>query len=771
MPDLSQGTKSVINPDNFLRSEKSDKNLIGSYEGGSGASSANDTPPPQPGTGQTSGMHHAVSASERVNPEETPSLIRDTSGREHYIGPSGGLQFLGQLRRVLTLREQPPNVETAASPGTGSKFTDDDGAQALEVGDQPTDSTKPDEVEHTDTPSQNYGTPGSTSSLMNSFTSSGVNSVEEYWRQLPPQPLMHQLVQLYFEKLHEDFPLFHRGTFEEEYEYYLGELRRRSRLQPDSQQRTADLELGWLGCLHMILVFASMSNPHVGGGNLDHAGLRRHCVAATRSLLPYFVSKCTLNNLRALLLLALFLHNNNERNATWNLVGTATRIAFALGLHRSDTGAAFKPIEREVRKRVFCTLYVFEQFLATSLGRPTGLGDPDVEVVPPREGLLDGGGGGGDAVFVSFSLRLYRILGRTRTRASRHNGESGEQRSIEETFSDLKEWNSDVSKQQWLVVPFIKTGEALFDEPGAGAMGFDELKTVLGWQNRFRLRASLLLRLQYHYVALLVTRPSLLRELSNRNRGSGANRNTPHSLKEQEIQTTQQTSLSDTCLRHAVQLALNILLLGHFDLVNGISGLDIYYIYWASMILNLGILRAHSSSQHREAIQVLSKLVLQLKEVVSRIEKSGTMRRFATLMDAFSDYVYHSVQSRTAPTGGNTHASLNENTMLSVRELGGISRVEEGPSQGATFAPPVGADALNTLYWSNAMLPPGNTIEGGVASNGWGHDLSFLGTMGDASASEWVLGSFQESNVDLPMVNGGNGPFLSGSNQHAKYGG
>ncbi|EMR66790.1 putative nucleus protein [Eutypa lata UCREL1] len=486
MPDLSQGTKSVINPDNFLRS-----------------------------TGQTS----------------------------------------GQLRRVLTLREQPPNVETAASPGTGSKFTDDDGAQALEVGDQPTDSTKPDEVEHTDTPSQNYGTPGSTSSLMNSFTSSGVNSVEEYWRQLPPQPLMHQLVQLYFEKLHEDFPLFHRGTFEEEYEYYLGELRRRSRLQPDSQQRTVDLELGWLGCLHMILVFASMSNPHVGGGNLDHAGLRRHCVAATRSLLPYFVSKCTLNNLRALLLLALFLHNNNERNATWNLVGTATRIAFALGLHRSDTGAAFKPIEREVRKRVFCTLYVFEQFLATSLGRPTGLGDPDVEVVPPREGLLDGGGGGGDAVFVSFSLRLYRILGRTRTRASRHNGESGEQRSIEETFSDLKEWNSDVSKQQWLVVPFIKTGEALFDEPGAGAMGFDELKTVLGWQNRFRLRASLLLRLQYHYVALLVTRPSLLRELSIRNRGSGANRNTPHSLKEQEIQTTQQTSLSDTCLRHAVQLA------------------------------------------------------------------------------------------------------------------------------------------------------------------------------------------------------------------------
>ncbi|KAK7750672.1 hypothetical protein SLS62_007372 [Diatrype stigma] len=656
-----------------------------------------------------------------------------------------------------------------------SKFTEDDGAQALEVGDHTADATKPDdEVEKADsTPSQNLGTPGSTSSLINGFTSTSFGSVDDYWKQLPPQPIMHQLIQLYFERLHEDFPLFHRGTFEEEYEQYLGELRRRSRPQPsnknhnNNRQGAVDLEPGWLGCLHMILVFASMSNPDVGGGNLDHVGLRRHCVAATRSSLPYFVSKCTLNNLRALLLLALFLHNNNERNATWNLVGTASRIASALGLHRSDTGVAFKPIEREVRKRVFCTLYIFEQFLASSLGRPTGLGESDVDVVPPREGLLDGGGGGGDAVFVAFSLRLYRILGKTRTGALGHNGNS-ETRFIEGIFSDLREWNKDLSKQQSLVVPFIKTGEPMLDELEPGAMGFDELKTVLGWQNKLRQRASLLLRLQYHYVALLVTRPFLLRELSVGNQGSDLDdRNTPRLLKNQVIQ---QAALSDTCLRHAAQLALNILLLGAFDLLNGISGLDLFYVYWASMILNLGIMRAHSTSQGRETVGALSRLVLQLREVVSRVEKSGTMKRFATLMDAFSDYVNHSVQDRTAEQTGATNSNINENPASVAREVGGGSNRVEGPDRQSSAAfNALGPDGMNTIQWYSTMLPAGNTIEGGLASS-WGHDLGLLSGMG--YGSDWMMGSFSESNVDLPMVNGGHGPFLPGHHhQQAKYGG
>ncbi|RYP72858.1 hypothetical protein DL770_007894 [Monosporascus sp. CRB-9-2] len=64
---------------------------------------------------------------------------------------------------------------------------------------------------------------------------------------------------------------------------------------------------------------------------------------------------------------------------------------------------------------------------------------------------------------------------------------------------------------------FYQDWRLLFDAPEAGAMAF-ELKAVLSWQGRSCLGAVLLLRLQYNYVALLITRPSLLQEQSLGNR-------------------------------------------------------------------------------------------------------------------------------------------------------------------------------------------------------------------------------------------------------------
>lgn len=498
-------------------------------------------PHPHPATAlTTTDRHHAARGSSQErhtqegwrprtrasSDEPRDSLIRDNQGNSHFIGCSGTLSFLSQLRRLVDTSAPSQEAQVAAK----SKFTQDNTAQALEADDDPPAALEKDDNPDACPPSspppprdpmamvvdrvppsrglpthQNYppqqqqavaDSPESMSSATaRDFTRLPAEEMDEMLRQLPADDVLEALIASYFKNVHDDFPLFHRATFQEEFEMYI--VRRPSRQQHDKapapvgqQQPAPTPDWGWIGCLQMVCVFGSISDPKIA---VDHAALRRRSVTATRTLLPQFISKCSLTNVRVLMLLSLFLHNNNERNAAWNLVGTSTRLAFALGLHRPEMMASFRPLEREVRKWVFCTLYAFEQFLASSLGRPSGLQEVDVEIVPPREGFLDNGGGT-DAKLVALSLRLQGILSRTRLMhlGRRHN-------SVEDILAALDEWKADIAQNPGYDLPWVKTEG--FDEPKTVA--FAELKASLAWKTRAQLRAVLLVHINYHYITLV----------------------------------------------------------------------------------------------------------------------------------------------------------------------------------------------------------------------------------------------------------------------------
>ncbi|KAI0376735.1 fungal-specific transcription factor domain-containing protein [Hypomontagnella monticulosa] len=732
MPDLSQNADAPVKTDEAIRTSQQSES---SNEGSLSASPATSQ---SIRTAVKSSAASAASSENAQSPDGAVSLVSDTSGKEHYIGPSGGLQFLGQLRRLLISREQKPGSQSLLPPSAVSRFTEDDGAQALEVEEIHEGGLDPRHVDDASiTATRDQRSPGSIASLESDYMRKSTIGIEEHWRRLPAQEILERLLQSFFQNVHDDFVLFHRGTFEGDYEAQA----RRLRQAGNQAYEEKDPDLGLLGCIYMMLVFGSMSDPSIGGNGLDHNTLRRYCVSSARSLLPHLMSKCTLYNLRALLLLSLFLHNNNERNATWNLVGTATRIAFALGLHRRDTGSAFNPIEREIRKRIFCTLYGFEQFLATSLGRPSGMNDSDVEVIPPRAGMLDGNGGGGDAVLVAFTLRLHRILGRSRvsqgTNPDPRVGKDSRPMSPEETLLDLSRWKTDLSKQQWLNMPPIQTGERLFDEKEHGAMPFDDLKSLLRWQSRSSLRAALMLHLQYHYIALFATRPFLLQELSVNSQASD---------RAADRSASRQISLADTCLSHASQMAMTSLLLDSFGLVNGVSGLDIFYVYWASMVLSLGMLRRHPPSEEARVLGTLSSLVAQLRAVAAKVEKSGTMKRFTRLMSAFADYVnYRCMPSKATTNDAQEHGVIRSEGSGDGHDL----PLESAQIAAGAF---VGSEALDSFYWSNAMMPLGNTIEGGAGLDGFGGWAADFGAAGNGV--DW-LGSLVGSGIDMAVEYGG----------------
>lgn len=69
--------------------------------------------------------------------------------------------------------------------------------------------------------------------------------------------------------------------------------------------------------------------------------------------------------------------------------GIALRIGIGLGLHRSQAGSStMSPVQREVRRRVWWTLYLFDRMISSKLGYPLAIRDDDIDVeYPSMEGL------------------------------------------------------------------------------------------------------------------------------------------------------------------------------------------------------------------------------------------------------------------------------------------------------------------------------------------------------------------------------------------------
>ncbi|KAG6365733.1 hypothetical protein INS49_007344 [Diaporthe citri] len=594
--------------------------------------------------------HHDDTSGKKEDPafqDQKVGLLRDTSGHEHYIGPSGSLQFLDQLRRLLISRE------TGTSAGSTGQLTSDgtqdNAPQALDV-----------EVHFNEGPQVPKGgivERQEVSQVEDSLSPQAIHSstsgltptdeIQELTDQIPKREIVESLLPLYWTNAHEDFPLFHRESFENEYRSFFGD-----HCQSVNYSFTSGIsrpDHGWIGCLHMMVVFGSLSSAS-HHKDMESKALQKHCVDATRKLLPRIVTKCSLSGVRALLLLSLFLHNDNERNAAWNLVGTATRICFALGLHRNDTSELFSPVEREIRRRVFCTLYGFEQFLASSLGRPSGVNDID----------------------------LNRILSTSRnpryaSASTAQAPHEAHQLSVEEVLLSLKAWKTELSSQHGLDVPVITEKDNKLPVPNGARMEFGELKTLLGWRDLSSIRAILLLYIQHHYIYILVTRPFLLRSITASGKagkspeyGPGSSTTTPSKV----------GHFSDICFRHACQMARLLLLLDSFGLIHGASGLDVFFAYSAAMVLVLRSLRLDAYQQgsgvktehmarsestgqnpdhtgsweldERSLLVALRNLVVRLRELVLRVPKSSTMERFARAMVTFEESAYH-VKVRADP--------------------------------------------------------------------------------------------------------------------------
>ncbi|UPX15031.1 uncharacterized protein EKO05_0005498 [Ascochyta rabiei] len=169
--------------------------------------------------------------------------------------------------------------------------------------------------------------------------------------------LASTLIDAYFQEYHCVYPFVHEATFRAQYH----------EIVPRPPKRSWDM------LYHTILALGawSLNNDQVG---LEDYLYRR---ALTLGQHESVFETANLTSIQALILLSNLSQKRNAPNTGWNLLGLAVRNALSVALHRELPHWNISLMEREIRRRVWWGLYIFDSGASTTFGRAIMLPDQD----------------------------------------------------------------------------------------------------------------------------------------------------------------------------------------------------------------------------------------------------------------------------------------------------------------------------------------------------------------------------------------------------------
>lgn len=424
------------------------------------------------------------------------------------------------------------------------------------------------------------------------------------------KPLIFSLVRAFFDHVNVDFPVLHEATFLEQLDAWC--------------QCPTAVDQVWVCSLLCVLILG-----------------RRHCsVPVTkeqeeswwvriRHLLSQVMFTSSLGSIQGLMLTALHLHNTNSRDICWTLTGAAVRIGFAIGLHR-DVEVDGTPLAREMRKRVWWTLYAFEQLQVSSHDRPSAIDSSSHLGRSPRETTL-GMGSHSIPDYLTWSNRLVVLLGSTCQALPdvAKNGYSGPLSPAAGLLRELSRWRSTLP--QHLSMDSVDTMPPSFQRP------------------------LILLHVQHHYIVTLISRYALVARFTRLSKERS--QAFPDSL----------VSVSDSCIESGRLSCRLLLKLDSVKGFNAVTWLDVYYLYSSCLVLALSILcDSHAKTEDQGDLAPNDRMLLnECMGLATKQSKNpmipGTMRRWLsvvgeleTLVADFTGSHFAKQQASPAPTDQET---------------------------------------------------------------------------------------------------------------------
>jgi ribosomal protein L37AE/L43A len=183
---------------------------------------------------------------------------------------------------------------------------------------------------------------------------------------LPPLPLLNQLLRVYSSTVHTMFPIIHLPTFQ---------------TAVDDIYRTSSSRASpsWMCLFFAVLATGSLFSPDSPATRTIQQSTE--LLDCARSLIDPWTNNWTLEHAQALTLITFCLNEMNLKSAAWCWLGTAVRVGQDIGLYSSS--GPWPVIQGEMRRRTWWTIYILDRTLATELGHPFSIQDTDCDVSLP----------------------------------------------------------------------------------------------------------------------------------------------------------------------------------------------------------------------------------------------------------------------------------------------------------------------------------------------------------------------------------------------------
>ncbi|KAK5132378.1 hypothetical protein LTR08_009149 [Meristemomyces frigidus] len=184
---------------------------------------------------------------------------------------------------------------------------------------------------------------------------------------LPPKHVADRLLSHYHGSVHVYAPLLHWPTFIQEY---------------DALYRAGTFQFSthiWVALFFAVLACGTLMDPQPNGAAQKGEGAD-YLDLCLRSINTWS-DELTIDYARAALLASIYFIEVNLRSAGWVWLGAAVRISQDIGLH-TDKGP-YPPLEAEMRKRVWWSVYNWDRIVSLEIGRPLQIDDDDCDVGEP----------------------------------------------------------------------------------------------------------------------------------------------------------------------------------------------------------------------------------------------------------------------------------------------------------------------------------------------------------------------------------------------------
>ncbi|CZT23924.1 related to ZFR1 regulator of fumonisin biosynthesis [Ramularia collo-cygni] len=184
---------------------------------------------------------------------------------------------------------------------------------------------------------------------------------------LPPKHVADRLMSLYHRTIHVYAPHIHFPTFMQEYEelYRVGTF-----------AQCRDI---WVALFYAVLACGTLmdNSPKSSMEESEGGKFMDICMKSINT----WSDEMTVDHVRTTLLVSVYFAEMNMQTPGWIWLGTSVRVAQDVGLHMDQS--SYPPMEMEMRRRVWWSVYSWDRIFSLEIGRPLLIDDNDCDVPEP----------------------------------------------------------------------------------------------------------------------------------------------------------------------------------------------------------------------------------------------------------------------------------------------------------------------------------------------------------------------------------------------------